>query len=497
MFSKDKIIVFFFLALFLFSCLAAIFSLGIKLFFIPLQVEWDINEAWNAFHLTRLSHHLPLYPPQEAMIANNYPPLSFYLYMWLHELPGFHQIDLIAFGRSVAAISCFVCGILLSFLSFKTAQFLENPSPRVCGLFSFVLFMLLNAGTLNQYFAMYDPQWTGEALMLCGLVCLISFEGITACFLSAFFLILAGFIKHNLAAAPLAVTLWLLLQNRRLFLSWCVISVLLLGAGLSACWGIFGISFFQDVLGYELGGAREHSVMRACYHAAKVSAPILFFIGILWASFGPLKETLLKKSSFWSFWLIFAGIGFVLGFFGGASSGCDVNVYFDFVIAVCILSAPVFSIVFSNFWGKPSGEMSEKQKSRNLIQILLVAGIILTFLFVYGAKSFKIWHHAALSQKEEMYTISVLKDYLKQDRNVACWSPADCFWAGGDFLVDPSWKNAVLNPSLLARLKQHNIHAVLVNSADPVSAYLASFGGEVRPVSEKKLFIFSERSEKQ
>ena len=59
--------------------LATLVLLARNILAIPAHVPLDPNEGWNAAHaLAAMAGH-GLYPPPQALMVNNYPPLSFYL----------------------------------------------------------------------------------------------------------------------------------------------------------------------------------------------------------------------------------------------------------------------------------------------------------------------------------------------------------------------------------------------------------------------------------
>jgi hypothetical protein len=65
--------------------------------FIPL----DPNEGWNAYFGDAAIHGGVLYPPADALITNNYPPLSFYIVGGIGYLTG----NTIFAGRAIALVS--------------------------------------------------------------------------------------------------------------------------------------------------------------------------------------------------------------------------------------------------------------------------------------------------------------------------------------------------------------------------------------------------------
>lgn len=73
------------------------------------QVPFDYNEGWNALYSKRLNQGESLYPHYDALISNNYPPLSFYLNTCLSAIVG---DDLIT-GRIISLISLFSVASIL------------------------------------------------------------------------------------------------------------------------------------------------------------------------------------------------------------------------------------------------------------------------------------------------------------------------------------------------------------------------------------------------
>src|ERR1700728_142178 len=65
---------------------------------IPLHVSLDPNEGWNAYHAAAAMRGHGLYPGAASFMANNYPPLSFYLVGLLGQVTG----DPIVAGRIVS-----------------------------------------------------------------------------------------------------------------------------------------------------------------------------------------------------------------------------------------------------------------------------------------------------------------------------------------------------------------------------------------------------------
>src|SRR6201989_1679324 len=63
--------------------------------FFPMEI-WG-NEGWNAYHAdAAMRGAAQLYPPADGLIANNYPPLSYYVMGWLGRIFG----DALYVGRA-------------------------------------------------------------------------------------------------------------------------------------------------------------------------------------------------------------------------------------------------------------------------------------------------------------------------------------------------------------------------------------------------------------
>src|SRR3954467_14302587 len=73
--------------------------------FLPMEI-WG-NEGWNAYHADQAMRGVAqLYPPPDGLVANNYPPLSYYLIGWLGRLFG----DPLYVGRTLSIASTLAIG---------------------------------------------------------------------------------------------------------------------------------------------------------------------------------------------------------------------------------------------------------------------------------------------------------------------------------------------------------------------------------------------------
>ncbi len=202
------------------------------------DVEIDPNEGWNASFAEAAWGPRPLYPPAEGLIANNYPPLSFYVVGALGRLLG----DPILAGRLLSFL-----GVAL--LALAAARLLAllgaGPAARV-------LAAALLVGTLCRfeagYVGMNDPQLLAQGVMALGfagfLRALVRDHGYLG---PSFVMLLAGFAKHNLVALPLTAGLWLALERRRRLLPWALTLGGAAAAGLLLCRLVYGPDFVTNL----------------------------------------------------------------------------------------------------------------------------------------------------------------------------------------------------------------------------------------------------------
>src|SRR3954468_22843927 len=74
--------------------------------FFPMEI-WG-NEGWNAYHAdAAMRGAAQLYPPSDELIANNYPPLSYYVIRWL----GILFAAPLYVGRAVSILSTLAIGV--------------------------------------------------------------------------------------------------------------------------------------------------------------------------------------------------------------------------------------------------------------------------------------------------------------------------------------------------------------------------------------------------
>ena len=172
--------------------------------------EINYNEGWNVYNAERLIHGEIVYDDNYWRI-NNYPIGSFLIIAGANLL--IH--NLLLSGRLVALVSFAAIGV---FAAMAIRRFGGGRTDAVFGAGCAMGFCYLMA---PAWIIADDPQTLGEAVMLGALVSYIARPPDRLNLLrTAFLVVLGGFIKHNLVAIPVAITLDLAIRSPRRLPFW-------------------------------------------------------------------------------------------------------------------------------------------------------------------------------------------------------------------------------------------------------------------------------------
>lgn len=237
-----------------------------RIWWLPAHALLNVNEGWSAGHVARAFGAGSLYPAPDALIANNYPPLSFLIVGLVDRLVG----DAIVTGRIVALLSQAAVGGAVYVIVGRLTR--DARWAAAGGL----LFAGLGVTLLRGYVAMNDPQWLAQATMGWALVLLVPrHDGervpVRRILLAAALTVTGGLMKHNLVALPAAVTVWLWIVDRRGFYVWACAGIALAAGACTVLYGIWGTDVFADVL----MPARSYSVVRMGAHGGPLLLAVL------------------------------------------------------------------------------------------------------------------------------------------------------------------------------------------------------------------------------
>ena len=225
-------------------------SLGLACFAIccyraSLPFEIDPNEAWNAWWSKSLDH---LYPSQDALVINNYPPLYFYLL----KLGSLADPDPIYTGRTISIFGV----IALSVIVFSAIRILGASLPR--GFRRYLVFSSLNVAFMG-YVGMNDPQLIAMTVMCGGFVWFAQRQEAGKAVEPAVLVMVAAraSFKHSIAAIPLSALIWLGMEDPKRALRASVSGVLAAGSGPADLLSLLRQQFYRTAAVFASAELRE------------------------------------------------------------------------------------------------------------------------------------------------------------------------------------------------------------------------------------------------
>jgi hypothetical protein len=322
------------------------------------------------------------YPSLQALMVNNYPPLSFYPVGALAGWTG----DAIIAGRILSLLSFLAIAVVIALVCRQMA----------CGLRARISAALFFAAVLlvcSDYVAMDDPQLMGHAVQLFALLLLLRRHIVAAAVIFSASL----FFKHNLLALPLATAAWLLWQDRQTAWRFILCSAAALGAGLILFHLAYGFSLLSVI-----SSPRQISLANALLAASH-----------LWWAVLPLTVLFLSRGPWKGFCLTYAGCALGLGLFFSAGDGVDANAFFDLAAACAIVVG-----------------LEIERNRRPLVAALCAAALPLFLALHFHDNNFFFTRSFAAQSARD---IAFLKS---QPGPVLCDQLSLCLWAGKGAQVD-------------------------------------------------------------
>jgi drug/metabolite transporter superfamily protein YnfA len=397
----------------IFGILAAIF-LAWPVWRLWLPVEINRNEPWNAWFIEAVLSGAPLYPGKDALIVNNYPPLSFYITALAAKITG----DTILAGRLISLFSTFaLCagvGVCIRALG-------GSRSAAAFGGF----WLLATLGHFfTRYVAVNEPSLLALAVMV---------------FAFAFFLnrlsagrpvepaialmVLAGFIKHNLPVFPAAALIWLAMVNPRAAIRAGAFGAALCLAGLALCLSLYGSAFADQML-----MPREMTLkhMFSTINKLQWIAPALLF----WAYWAwPRRNLPQAKLSALTVLLALAS-----GLFQAAGAGVVYNAYFEAAVA----SAIAAGLAFEGFETAPIA----RRIGLAAIQTAMIIVLTLRLLLSQQLEPYLTLASSAFREENRENAAAAAKEIARVrsiEGPVSCSIMTVCYRAGKAFFYDGFW----------------------------------------------------------
>lgn len=290
----------------------ALVSIAVPLATIGLGLEKSYNEGWNAYHAVEVAAGKPLYTGDPARLVN-YPFLGFYLVAWLK--PIFGNVLLIGRGINLAA--------------FATTALLGALIVRALGggavemLFTAACVIGFQAIQANDWIAADEPQMLAEALVLGGFLSYVSGRPTVGRLAACAGLFAASlFVKPMLIAVPAAVSLDLLLKDRRRFALWCLCGIAALASFIGFSEALTGNGFWREIF-----APRPYVWSRLPYHLRKLVIafkwPMLASVLYLARPLPPAQKVLMRS---------YGALALASGLLLSGGYGVAENIYLDFTV---------------------------------------------------------------------------------------------------------------------------------------------------------------------
>ena len=384
---------------------------------IPLHVPLNYNEGWNAGFDTRAvwPGSDPLYPGPDDFVFNNYPPLGFLI---VGEVGRYVFGDMILAGRVVALASMVVVAGLTGLIVRQVGGAIRPA------LAASLLLLLLAASFYRVYIAMDDPQWLAHALMLGGLSVLLrggtvrrASPALPQIVIAALLMVAGGFVKHNLIALPIAVTLWLLWLDLRVAAAWLVAAAATLALGLGLTDAVFGHVAFDDVL-------RHHRVFRVSRLVAAAGAlapllPMAIIVGVLLRRRRSGDGVILVA--------LFGVVALLTGVLQRLGDGVNYNAQFETLIALCM----GFGLAATSVGAAP---MSWRGRSFGPAWLCLAATLPIFITAPWRLPG--AWHDVTDRYDRAVAWQPMIARIAATPGPAGCEMPSVCYWAGKSFSVD-------------------------------------------------------------
>lgn len=380
------------------------------LYLINQQLPLEYNEGWNAYLADAAFDNntgQKLYPNKFSTITNNYPPFSFIIIGGVGKIFG----DNIISGRFINIISIIMISIMIFMIIFRVTGFFY------CGIISSLSFFIYSETIFWRYFAINDPQWLANSLMLAGFsLCLYSFNK-KALLFSAFLMVFSGFIKHNLLSLPISTIIYLYFRDKKscfIFIMSALSSLILL-FGIS--YATYGSDFVIDVFENKRVINWKQSVTTLKKLAEIFPLFIAFFLTI--------KNRCSYPNSYFIIYFIspFVILSFIFGVMQASAEGVNYNCFFELLTALS-LSLGIFLQKICN------------SQDKNYINKTIIFVIFPIFIFSVPVELIRGYHVLKNEKNESKFYSDLILKIKKNNGQVICEDLSLCYWGHKEEMVD-------------------------------------------------------------
>ena len=383
---------------------------------LPLPIEIAQTEGWNAYHADMaLRAWRELYPPQDTLIVNNYPPLSFFLNGWLQ----YFFSDALYIGRGLSILATLGVGALIGRIV------LQLGGGRIAGAIAGLWFIATMTRSFHHYVGADEPQIVAHLIMMAALSWFLARdEQGKSLEAPVLLMVVAGFYKHNILAVPAAVFLSLVLRNG--LTNWprfwrpLLAGVVAGAVGLAICLAIWGHVFIDNIL-----TPRPQNLMRAVLGLGRLQfiLPAL----VLWAIYA-WSDRATRVARFTTIYIAFALALYLLQWTGEAILD---SAQFDLVIATAI----GLGVAYERAWTGAFSRRYGLEAARAVIVVILLVRLVATthtesfLLLASPSYRAQVQQHANAA-RAEIRNVAAIRG------PVACDFKVTCRFAGKPFSYD-------------------------------------------------------------
>lgn len=406
-------------------------------------MEITPNEGWNAYYQDAAVNGV-LYPAADALIVNNYPPISFYLIGWLGHWLG----DSLYVGRALSAFSVVGLSVAIGLAARRAG------GGAIGGTIGGIWFMALMASPFNRFTAMNDPQLFAQLIMTVALVWFLERDhrGLSAV-PPILLMVVAGFIKHNIVVIPATVLLWLAIRDGRRAVKPIVIGVAAAVAGILICVAIYGDAFASNML-----APRKYSLLRILFNIGRLQWVLpAWVIWAIWA--WQMRHTAAAR-----FTALYISLGFFFYLVQWAGEAVVDNAQFDLDIAVAI----GLGVAYERIGDLTCSPLWTEAKLRTLIVCVLAVRLLATGRIEPALILFDPSYRAQFAANA-MVVESETARIRAIPGNVWCTFKTICRRAGKPFSADDFTIEEMLatkritQPALAQLLKQRHITVAVID----------------------------------
>ena len=376
--------------------------------FFPLEI--GPTEGWNTYHQDA-AFTAALYPPRDALIVNNNPPLSFYTVAAIAWPMG----DPLYVGRALSILATLAIGAAVA------ATVRQLGGHRISAAIAGVWVVAIFARSFNHYVGRNDPQLIAHFIMLVALAWFLNRDAKGKSAVAPILLmVVAGFFKHNIIAIPATVLIWIAMRDGRRAIGPIAAGAGAAVLGLGVCIALYGEPFITNML-----TPRAYRLDRIVSFAGRLQwvAPAL----VLWAVWAWSE----RGKPLAGFTALYVGIALIACLAQWAAESVLDNAQFDLVIAVAI----GLGIAYDRVGATPLATRYDVENLRTVMIAVLVVRLVATgriepALILFDGEYRALFSQHATIVRQEAARVAAIPG------SVTCSYPLVCRMAGKAFVVD-------------------------------------------------------------